>query len=205
MNPGQFYLVQATDEAPADGSAYVPSTKELEILLTEKKKLLVYARMDGMVGSVLCKVGEKVMVYPMKNRERQVLVSVRERLSRWLNLSLCAAELGDSDQKSKGVLNIQRSNSLGNIPEIEASGLIYMPDLEQFLLVGDETEDKAPVLYLMDQDAMVREKVLICGMETINDMEAICEDDHENIFVACSQSRKKDGSLPDNRKILAKI
>lgn len=34
--------------------------RELTLLLEEKKKLLVYARSDGIVGSVLCKIGEKI-------------------------------------------------------------------------------------------------------------------------------------------------
>ena len=102
-------------------------------------------------------------------------------------------------------MDIRRSASLNDIPEIEASGLIYLPDLNRFLLISDETKQMAPVLYLMDPDGVIRSKTRIRGMDTIDDMEAICADASGNIFLACSQSPKKDGTLPDNRKILAKI
>lgn len=272
--------------------------KELNLLMAEKKKLLVYAETDGMVGSVLCKVGEKispfvpimtiynqspgfvrayihekvhhkaqageevevaslsdtgkrvtakivgtgsriveypirlrkrpefpvfgreveislpeenafllgehVMVYPLENSET-MMTTLKKTLSYCLNLYLYAAESDDTNTQERGMLDIRHSKSLGKIPEIEASGLIYLADMNRFLLISDETGDMSPALYLMDEDGMVKDKVLIHGIETIDDMEAICQDDKGNIYIACSQSRKKDGSLPNNRKILAKI
>jgi multidrug resistance efflux pump len=273
--------------------------KELALLLTEKKKLLVYAQMDAVVGSILCKVGEKVspfvpiltlyrpspsfvkayiheavhhrakvgetvtvvsqsgrrkrvtgkiegtgsriveypvrlqkrpdlailgreveirlpegnpfllgekvMVYPLKREESRYLAWIKKKVSSWVGLNLFAAEPENSDQKRNVPMDIRRSASLNDIPEIEASGLIYLPDLNRFLLISDETKEMAPVLYLMDPDGVIRSKTRIRGMDTIDDMEAICADALGNIFLACSQSRKKDGTLPDNRKILAKI
>ena len=120
-------------------------------------------------------------------------------------MNLYAAEPEDSNQKPKVPIDIGRSASLGHIPEIEASGLIYLPDLNRFLLISDETKEMAPVLYLMDPDGVIRSKTRIRGLDTIDDMEAICADTFGNFFLACSQSRKKDGTRPDNRKILAKI
>ena len=273
--------------------------KELALLLKEKRKLLVYAQMDGVVGSVLCKagekispfvpiltlyrpfpsfvkayihetvhnrakvgeavtvvsrsdpakgvtgriegtgsriveyplrlrkrpdfvllgreveirlpegnpflLGEKVMIYPLKKKGNSYLAWIKKTAGSWLGLNLFAAELEDSDRKAKVPMDIRRSASLGHIPEIEASGLIYLPDLNRFLLISDETKQMAPVLYLMDPDGVIRSKTRIRGLDTIDDMEAICADTFGNIFLACSQSRRKDGTLPDNRKILAKI
>jgi len=150
-------------------------------------------------------LGEKVMVYPEGSRENQYIAQITGQIGKWLNLSLYAAESEHSEINNNGILDIRRSKSLGNIPEIEASGLIYLPDLNQFLLISDETENKAPMLYLMDSDGMVRDKIAIKGIEEMDDMEAICTDETGNIYIACSQSRKKNRTLPNNRKIFVQI
>lgn len=168
----------------------VISGREVEIRLPEGNPFLL---------------GEKVMVYPLKDTESLYPAWVKKKINPWLGLNLFAAEPENPDQKQHVPMDIQRSASLGHIPEIEASGLIYLPDLNRFLLISDETKEKSPVLYLMDPDGVIRSKARIRGMDTIDDMEAICADRSGNIFLACSQSRKKNGTLPNNRKILAKI
>ncbi len=150
-------------------------------------------------------LGEKVMIYPLKKKGNSYLAWIKKKIGPWLGLNLYAAEPEDSNQKPKIPIDIGRSASLGHIPEIEASGLIYLPDLNRFLLISDETKEMAPVLYLMDPDGVIRSKTRIRGLDTIDDMEAICPDTFGNIFLACSQSQKKDGTRPNNRKILAKI
>jgi len=150
-------------------------------------------------------LGEKVMVYPPGSRENQYIAQISSHIGKWLHLSLYAAEPETPEEKNKGMAAIRRSKSLGNIPEIEASGLIFLPDLNKFLLISDETQDKAPVLYLMDSDGMVRDKIAVKGVGEMDDMEAICTDEKGNIYIACSQSRKKNRTLPDNRKIFVQI
>ncbi len=150
-------------------------------------------------------LGEKVMVYPEGSRENQYIAQITSKISKWLNLSLYAAESENPEAKSTGILDIRKSKSLGNIPEIEASGLIYLPDLHQFLLISDETQDKAPILYLMDSDGMVRDKAAVKGMEQMDDMEAICTDENGNIYIASSQTRKKKGEFPDSRKLFVQV
>ncbi|MEZ4525591.1 MAG: hypothetical protein R2941_06690 [Desulfobacterales bacterium] len=150
-------------------------------------------------------LGEKVMVCPEGSMENQYVAKITDQISKWLHLSLYAAEPENPPEKSRDTVDIRKSKLMGNIPEIEASGLIYLPDLHQFLLISDETENREPVLYLMDSDGMVRDKTTVKGMKEMDDMEAICTDENGNIYIASSQTRKKNGQLPDHRKLFVQI
>src|SRR5690606_9406319 len=88
------------------------------------------------------------------------------------------------------------------VPGIEASGLIYLPDLDKFLVVSDESE-KNPVLYLMDSAARIEKSLPIRGLDKMDDMEAIAADSTGDLFVLSSQRRSNKGTLPEKRTLLA--
>src|SRR5690606_36003514 len=90
------------------------------------------------------------------------------------------------------------------VPGLEASGLIYLPDLDKFLVVSDESE-KNRVLYLMDSSARIEKSMHIRGLDKMNDMEAIAADSTGALFVLSSQRRTKKGKLPEKRTLLARV
>lgn len=88
---------------------------------------------------------------------------------------------------------------------IEASAIVYLPDLQQYLVASDDTTGNRPVLYLMDGTGLVREELLVQGLRAINDMEAITADAHGHLYVCCSQSCSKKGNRPSSRTLLVRV
>ena len=103
------------------------------------------------------------------------------------------------------LLDIIKSKSLKTIPEIEASGLLYLNDLNRYAVISDETQDRRPVLYLMDLHGDVEQAAAISGLDEINDMEAVCKGENSDIYITCSQSPNKKGRFSDSRKLFIRI
>jgi len=89
-------------------------------------------------------------------------------------------------------------------PGLEASGLAYLPDLDQFLVISDETK-KNPRLFLMDTNGRVTQIAKIQGLDDMDDMESITQDEEGRVYLLSSQSHTKNGKLPDRRKLLARV
>jgi hypothetical protein len=101
--------------------------------------------------------------------------------------------------------DITKDKSLKDVPEIEASGIIYLENIDRYLVISDETEDKRPVLYLMNRNGHVKQAVMIQGLDKINDMEAVCKGDNGDIYISSSQSFNKKGKLSDHRKLFIRV
>jgi len=95
--------------------------------------------------------------------------------------------------------------SLKHVSSIEASGVIYLEDLKQYLIVSDDTPGNRPLLYLMDGDGVITNELVIRGIKEIRDMEAIAQDEEGRIYIASSQSHDKQGDLPGSRRQLIRV
>lgn len=270
--------------------------KELELLYEEKKALLILAPIDGLIGEVHCRAGEKIspfepiltlhtrspsyvrgyihenihnlasvgdsvsvtsvaneirsvdanivgvgsriVEYPLRLKKRpemqlwgrEVEISLPENnpflmgekviiqtehhngfsylasIKQWLNLESYASESETSINGDEVMRTIITSESIDkSSPQIEASGLIYLDDLERFLVISDETRDKESLLYLMDGKAKITNELQIEGLDKIDDMEAICQDESGTIYIASSQARTKNKKLPDERKLFVQV
>lgn len=90
------------------------------------------------------------------------------------------------------------------VPGVEASGLLFLPDLKRFLVISDETEKHKAMVHLMDTAFRIDKTVPIRGLDEMDDMEAVAEDGSGAVFILSSQSRTKKGKLPEHRKLLIK-
>lgn len=88
---------------------------------------------------------------------------------------------------------------------IEASGITYLADLQSFLIVSDDTDDKRPDLFLMDPQGRIKHRFSIQGLPKINDMESIISHGPQNLYVLSSQSYNNKGKQPKDRKLFARI
>jgi multidrug resistance efflux pump len=91
------------------------------------------------------------------------------------------------------------------IPKIEASGVVYLRDLQQYLVISDETVKKKPALFIHDLEGNFIRDAMIEGLESINDMESITEGDDGKLYIAASQSVNKSGIRADNRKLFIRV
>ena len=91
------------------------------------------------------------------------------------------------------------------VTPIEASG-IYCDSMHgQYIIVSDETEHKVPVLFLMDDNGVVRAKKVIRGVPEINDMESITKGPDGFFYCMTSQSHNRKGRLSASRKLLLRV
>jgi hypothetical protein len=104
---------------------------------------------------------------------------------------------------NSGIFDIQVTEGVTATP-IEASGLVYVPDMKAFLIVSDDTEKKRPYLFLMNTVGGIEGKSAIHGLEKINDMESIVADGG-HFYVLSSQSFDKKGMQPSDRKSFARF
>lgn len=88
---------------------------------------------------------------------------------------------------------------------IEASAVVYLSDLNQYLLASDETPQKSLLLYLMDPSGQIVREVVIPGLDEIDDIESMTWDNKSTIYVAASMSTKKNNSYPLSRRLLVAI
>ncbi len=88
---------------------------------------------------------------------------------------------------------------------VEASAVHYLPDLERYLLLSDDTPDKRPLLFLMDRGGLITDEVLIEGLKKVNDLEAVAADPRGRLYLACSQNRSRRGKLKRSRRLLLRV
>lgn len=94
-----------------------------------------------------------------------------------------------------------------DVAGIEASGLLFLPDLGRFLVVSDDNPKKQPLLHLMDTAGRIEKTLPIRGLDKMDDMEAISGEtaDGGALWVLSSQSRTRGGKLPEPRRLLVKF
>lgn len=90
---------------------------------------------------------------------------------------------------------------------IEASGVVWAPALDRYLVVSDDTgteDDKhQPWLFAMSRDGALDASVIpIRGIETMNDAEAICAGPDGTFFLTTSHSMNKNGKTKAPRRML---
>lgn len=105
---------------------------------------------------------------------------------------------------SVGMLDIVVDPGL-TVSPVEASGLLYLPDIKLYLLISDDTDRKEPVLFLMDDNGRVRSRAMVRGLDNINDMEGIAQDEQGTIYLMASQSFNKKGKQSAARKLLVRV
>ncbi len=139
----------------------------------------------------------------------KVLISLEDRPRRGLKKllgfsgSTHAATRKDStvSVSPTAIRNICWFNDIRPSIGIEASGVQYLPDIQKFCLISDESEN----LFLMDSNGVIHREIQIDGLGEISDMEGITAGDDGYIYIVCSQNPTKKGKLPDKRKRLIRL
>lgn len=148
-------------------------------------------------------LGEKVLITPFTTMEITIpLKQQKQEVPSETNTSdvpHSTSYTGDYPLK-----DIRTRDGLVN-QNIEASGLFYLSDLNSFILISDETDEKQPDLFLMDSSGFAGEKITIIGLTKINDIESITSADQKTFYILCSQSYNKKGKLPQERKLFIRV
>lgn len=87
----------------------------------------------------------------------------------------------------------------------ELSGMVYLPEMKQFIVVSDDYPEERPFLMLMNEEGELQDRPLyIENLEKMEDIESISRvGDH--LYVMSSLSATKKGKLNSERQIFAQI
>lgn len=108
----------------------------------------------------------------------------------------------DTQDPEKNVLPITGLN----YPDIEASAMLYLPDLDLYFIASDDTPGKQFMLFLMDRSGQIVQEIRISDAPQIDDIEAMTSDDENTIYIAASMSAKKNGkTAPSPRRQLVTL
>ncbi len=110
------------------------------------------------------------------------------------------------------IKNLNVPASLQQLSRFEPSGVVWLPELKKYLIISDDTgiqnakNDHAPYLFLMDKTGTVdSEPVLLAGINSINDLEAITAAGDDTYYLLASQNISKNGRRNRNREYFIKI
>jgi len=97
------------------------------------------------------------------------------------------------------------------LSRFEPSGVVWLADIERYLVVSDDTgfkgrDNHAPWVFFMDRAGRVEpEPVPIKGLESVNDLEAVTLADGDIIYLVSSQSMNRAGNRPAARQLLVRV
>ena len=130
-----------------------------------------------------------------------------KRLSRivLVLLATVAATASDSPSRMQVPAALMRENQ-----GIEASGVVWAPKLDRFLVISDDTgtEDHKhrPWMFAMTrQGALDANPIAIRGIDELNDAEAICAGPEGTFFLTTSHSENKKGKSRPARRMLLQL
>ncbi len=121
------------------------------------------------------------------------------------------AQASTPDKIETDIKKIKVPGEIRSISSFEPSGLIWLDDLQKYLVVSDDTGQKginehAPMLFLMNSDgSLEKNPVYLKGVESVNDLEAITQTPEGIIYLVSSQNISKKGKRPIRRLQLLKV
>lgn len=87
----------------------------------------------------------------------------------------------------------------------EMSGIVFVPELKQFVLVSDDYPEDRPVLFLMNEAGQIQpHQIKLAGMPVTADLESVSLDG-EYLYLLSSMSATKKGKLKTERQMFSQI
>lgn len=85
------------------------------------------------------------------------------------------------------------------------SGIVFAPDLKQFLLISDDNPKDRPFLYLMNEAGQVQtHQISVDGLEKMEDIESLSLQG-QDLYMMSSLSRTKKGKMKETRQLFAQV
>ncbi len=103
------------------------------------------------------------------------------------------------------VRGLQVPDELIRRTRFEPSGILWLADIERYLIVSDDTgypsrNEHAPWLFLMDREGRIEpEPLVLSGVESLNDLEAVTAVDGEHLLLLSSQTSSRKGKRRNDR------
>jgi len=117
----------------------------------------------------------------------------------------------DPSEKTAKLEQFHVPDRLRQITAFEPSGLLWLEDIQRYLVVSDDTGRRGinfhiPWLFLMDLNGNVEsDPVVIRGINEVNDLESVTAADDGTIYLLTSQSLNKEGKRKKSRQLLLEV
>lgn len=114
-------------------------------------------------------------------------------------------------QPSPEILPATVPHSLAASTVVEPSGLVWLPELDRFLVVSDDTGEPGsdthpPWVLLMDAPGTFEARPMVVeGVPALNDVESVARTSDGTVWLLSSQSVSRRGKRPDSRTWLVRV
>ncbi len=210
---------------PSFVKGYIHENFYTKMGISDKVKVVSVADRKSLVKGAVMGVGTKIVEYPIRLRKhpdialwgREIIIEIPDSnnfiLGEKVLISLVKrgkflAEIAnpiEDESRDKQVAN-QENLKKEYLPKgLEASEIIYLADLNKYLILDDDTKKKKPIIYLYNASSQEVEAKLISGLKKINDLEAATIVNDSTLLLASSQSYNKKGKLGKSRKLLVQV
>ncbi len=88
---------------------------------------------------------------------------------------------------------------------IEASAILYLQDIDRYMVLSDDTPGNAPLVMLMDAHGRITRETAIDGLDRIDDMESVAQTDQGMLYIASSLGTGNHGKIQAARKRLVSV
>ncbi|KRT56269.1 HlyD family secretion protein [endosymbiont of Ridgeia piscesae] len=142
---------------------------------------------------VLVSIGQKNLLL----LGEKVVVSAQRERNPWIAIASPFLPFISSDPQE---LVYKDSTRLAQT--VEASGALYLSDIDRYLVISDKSKANRSLLHLVTPQGKIEEDLQLVGETKIDDMESIASD-RRFIYIASSQFYSKKGEInPRGNKLL---
>ncbi|MFP4417524.1 MAG: DUF3616 domain-containing protein [Fibrobacterota bacterium] len=215
--------------SPSFVQGYIHENSYSSVKIGRKVSVSSVVDKDNMVTGEVIGVGTRIVEYPIRLRKisdlqmygrevtiriprhnrfllgEKVLISINKSpekaVKEALGLSPDVQAQKATDRSQPGIQKLSISPKGAKETHIEASGVLYIEDEGMCCIISDEHS----MLYLMDTSGTFIGEAQVEGLKNIDDMESIASDENGTIYIMCSQNPKKNGTLPENRRLLIRL
>lgn len=218
-------LMTMHDQSPSMIKGFIHESIYNKTYTGQKVVVTSISDPDKVVDAVVASVGNRIIEYPLRLRKsekittygREVVIFVtsdnpfligeKVQIQSFEKPTSIMTAYADTIKitKTTDVIDINLAVDIENT-NVEPSGLLFIKDLNQTILISDDTgKEDRPYLYTMNDAGLIDKEIEIAGVKSISDMEAISMDEKGTIFIASSMSAKKNGKHPNKRKRLLMV
>ena len=220
---------------PSFIKGYIYEKTYADIEMDENVNVASLAIANKNITGVVVGIGARIVPYPERLRKhpdfqiwgREVLIQIPENnhfiLGEKVLITSSVKKMGFADQLK---LLFAPSESMADVLQtcknfllkddilpitpletqgIEASAILYLEDIDRYMVLSDDTPGNAPLVMLMDSHGSITRETPIAGLDRIDDMESVAEGEKGVLYISSSLGTGKKGRIKAARKHLISV
>lgn len=229
-------LITLSPESPTFVQGFVYESLHSNVVVGQRLKIVSRAQASKEVYGRVASIGSRIVPFPVRLSPspqmqiwgREVMIElapenhfllgekVDVQVDRsWVVFSQALANISGLSKKNQKEIPAQGKTPSEMIvnekqfknSKLEASGLIFLSDLNKYLMISDDTDDDdSPFLYLLNHDGIVdNQTIKVENIDRFEDLESIFQDAQGNIILLGSQGESKAKKIKKLRNLLIQV